>query len=148
MQQFFRQRTCIKRTCSFIMTSMVRYFGVRIFRVNTVCIMNWGLGAEEYWRLIYICVTLENLGDLIDVPPLFSWEITFVCFCLHYCTSVLLVLRFYGPVNPMGSSRARSIYLTTRLLDRLSPLSGLPVLCTFFRQKLTTALLESLEGRE
>ena len=60
----------------------------------------------------------------------------------------LFVLRFNGPVNPMGSCRARSVYLTTRLLGRLSPLSGLPVLCTFFRQKLTTALLESAEGRE
>ena len=36
----------------------------------------------------------------------------------------LFVLRFYGPVNPMGSYRARSVYLTTRLLGRLSPLSG------------------------
>ena len=35
----------------------------------------------------------------------------------------LFVLRFYGPVNPMGSCRARSVYLT-RLLGRLSPLSG------------------------
>ena len=36
----------------------------------------------------------------------------------------LFVLWFYGPVNPMGSCRARSVYLTTRLLGRLSPLSG------------------------
>ena len=36
----------------------------------------------------------------------------------------LFVLRFYGPVNPMGSCRARSVYLTTRLLGRLCPLSG------------------------
>ena len=36
----------------------------------------------------------------------------------------LIVLRFYGPVNPMGSCRARSVYLTTRLLGRLSLLSG------------------------
>ena len=34
------------------------------------------------------------------------------------------VLRFYGTVNPMGSCRARSVYLTTRLLGRLCPLSG------------------------
>ena len=59
----------------------------------------------------------------------------------------LFVLRFYGPVNPMGSYRARSVYLATRLLGRLSPLSGQPVLCTFFRQKLTTAFLESAEGK-
>ena len=36
----------------------------------------------------------------------------------------LFVLRFYGPVNPMWSCRARSVYLTTRLLGRLCPLSG------------------------
>ena len=40
-----------------------------------------------------------------------------VCACL-------IVLMFYGPVNPMGSYRARPVYLTTRLLGRLSPLSG------------------------
>ena len=33
-------------------------------------------------------------------------------------------LRFYGPVNHMGSCRARSVYLTTPLLGRLSPLSS------------------------
>ena len=37
---------------------------------------------------------------------------------------VLFVLRFYGPVNPVGSCRARSVYLTTHLLGRLSPLCG------------------------
>ena len=71
--------------------------------------------------------------------------------CPVYCHIVvfsLFVFRFYGPVNPMGSCRARSVYLTTRLLGRLSPLSGYSVLCTFFRQKLTTALLESADGRE
>ena len=36
----------------------------------------------------------------------------------------LFVLRFYGPVNPMGSCLSRSVYLTTHLLGRLSPLSG------------------------
>ena len=36
----------------------------------------------------------------------------------------LFVLRFYGPVNPMGSCQVWSVYLTTRLLGRLSPLSG------------------------
>ena len=33
------------------------------------------------------------------------------------------MLRFSGPVNPMGSCQARSVYLTTRLLGRLSPSS-------------------------
>ena len=41
------------------------------------------------------------------------------------CTyMILFVLRFYGPVNPMGSCRVLSVYLTTRSLGRLSPLSG------------------------
>ena len=35
----------------------------------------------------------------------------------------LFVLRFYGPVNPMGSCQARSVFLRTLLLGRLSPLS-------------------------
>ena len=43
---------------------------------------------------------------------------------LKYLFVCLFVLRFYGPVNPLGSCRARSVYLTTRLLGRLSPLSG------------------------
>ena len=68
-----------------------------------------------------------------------------VCVCVCVCVC-LFVSRFYGPVNPMGSCRARSVYLTTRLLGRLSPQSVL--LCTFFRQKLTPALLESAEGRK
>ena len=33
-------------------------------------------------------------------------------------------VEFYGPVNPMGSCQVRSVYLTTRLLGRFSPLSG------------------------
>ena len=43
------------------------------------------------------------------------------CIIVAVC---LFVLRFYGPVNPMGSCQARSVYLTTRLLGRFSPLSG------------------------
>ena len=40
------------------------------------------------------------------------------------CWFCLFVLRFYGPVNPVGSCWVRSVYLTTLLLGRLSPLSG------------------------
>ena len=38
--------------------------------------------------------------------------------------SNLFVLRFYGPVNPVGSCREQSVSLTSLLLDRLSPPSG------------------------
>ena len=57
-------------------------------------------------------------------------KITFLCFVylnwlVFVMTSIcLFVLRFYDPVNSMGSCRARSVDLTTRLLGRLSPLSG------------------------
>ena len=44
----------------------------------------------------------------------------------------LFVLRFYGPVNPMGSCRAQSVYLTLHLLGRLSPLSGLTSIVHIF----------------
>ena len=59
--------------------------------------------------------------------------------------SSLFVLRFYGPVNINGSCRARAFCLITLLLGRLSPLCGWPVLRNFYRQKLTTARLESVE---
>ena len=54
-----------------------------------------------------------------------DWS-TFICLQKHSkCSAVcLFVMRFYGPVNPMGSCRAWSVYLTTCLLGRLSPLSG------------------------
>ena len=58
----------------------------------------------------------------------------------------LFVLEFYGPVNPMGSCRARSVDLITLLLSRLNPLSGKTSIVHFFRQKLTTA--PWISGRE
>ena len=64
-------------------------------------------------------------------------ERTLLKFLSHLCTKIrkqapeeivilvcLFVLRFYGPVNPVGSCQARSVDLTTRLLGRLSPLRG------------------------
>ena len=98
-------------------------------------------------RSVYLTTHfLDRLSSISSLPIL----VHFLSPETDNCPSedCLVVLRFYGPVNPMGSCRARSVYLTTRLLGRLSPLSGSPVLCTFFRQKLTTALLESAEGRE
>ena len=49
-----------------------------------------------------------------------------VCHCLLALPLglVLFVLKFYGPVNPMGSCRARSVYLTTLLLGSLIPASS------------------------
>ena len=47
-----------------------------------------------------------------------------ILIAINRWSNCLFVLRFYGPVNPMGSCRAQSVYLTTCLLGRLSPLSG------------------------
>ena len=45
-------------------------------------------------------------------------------------------------LTQLGSCRTQSVYPTTLLSGRLSSLNAYPVLCAFFRQKLTTALLE------
>ena len=58
-----------------------------------------------------------------DLCPFDSFCKLFVAYCLEIIVCNLFVLRFYGPVNPMESCRARSVYLTTRLLGRLSPLN-------------------------
>ena len=42
----------------------------------------------------------------------------------------LFVLRLYCPVNPLGSCWAQSVYLTTLLLGRLSPLSSIVLILT------------------
>ena len=59
---------------------------------------------------------VSDLG-LHCLPITLLWVSRLIGICLF-------VLRFYSPVNPVGSCQARSVYLTTRLLGRLSPLSG------------------------
>ena len=62
-----------------------------------------------------------NLAILLSISDqILPIKLPFVCLCW----GCLFVLRFYSQVNPMGSCRARSVYLTTRLLGMLSPLSG------------------------
>ena len=51
----------------------------------------------------------------------------YVCVGMYMCVCVFVCVE----VNQMGSCPAQPVYLTTRLLDRLSPLRGKPVLCTF-----------------
>ena len=70
-------------------------------------------GYEIYIFLEKMAKLFANNGDPDQTPHSAASDL--VC---------LFVLRFYGPVNPMGSCRAWSVYLTTLLLGRLSPLSG------------------------
>ena len=72
----------------------------------------------SHWRLEPVCLPS---GDLDNVERNVKHQTIMMDQDLKDC---LFVLRFYGPVNPMGSCQARSVYLTTLLLGRLSPLSG------------------------
>ena len=73
------------------------------------------------WVKVLIRVWLIHANER---PKLYKYFWIFIHqFIMIQCLS-LFVLRFYGPNNPMGSCRARSVYLTTRLLGRHSPLSG------------------------
>ena len=53
------------------------------------------------------------------------------------------VLRIYGPVNPMGSCRARSVYFTTLFIGQAKFSKRFTSIVHI--EKLTTALLESEE---
>ena len=84
--------------------SQVKYFSNYVQDRSTKCLCFSGCKVEKFTDI--------SCGGGYAIPT--------VSVSMFY----LFVLRFYGPVNPMGSCRARSVYLTTRLLGRLSPLSG------------------------
>ena len=67
--------------------------------------------------IVWTEIWLEKLS--MPSPKCHS-EKGYICNCDRF----LFVLRFYGPVNPMGSCWVWSVYLTTRLLGRLSPLNS------------------------
>ena len=84
----------------------------------------------QVWNSLYVRFGQNNYDLFINLTPkeqcieMISALPSFLTSTLWWIPVCLFVLRFYGPVNPMGSCRARSVYLTTRLLGRLSPLSG------------------------
>ena len=69
-----------------------------------------------------ICMRDEILSQILSIHQVSVCNIFTVTQLVAFVC--LYVLRFYGPVNPMGSCRVQSVYLTTGLLGRLSPLSG------------------------
>ena len=66
---------------------------------------------------------LGHLPYLFCYQQIQFWMFFALFFFIFKFLVCLFMLRFYGPVNPMGSCRTRSVYQTTRLLGRLSPLS-------------------------
>ena len=88
----------------------------------------WLGTSNEYPQDMFL---LRNKKNIMWIPPLICSSVSGERIVAHgppvsyfSIKNCLFVLRFYGPVNPMGSCRARSVYLATRLLGRLSPLSG------------------------
>ena len=93
--------------------------------VVTVCMWQMTKSNQQYVFIVQNAMHFLSTGcfqhmfscRIRKTSILFSWK-------KSYNWSCLFVLRFYGPVNPMGSCRAGSVYLTTCLLGRFSPLSG------------------------
>ena len=77
------------------------------------------LASKKPTDLYLHCFVIRyvNFYQKLGSSNLIGWK-------LEVGLASFFVLRFYGPDHPMGSCRARSVYLTTRLLGRLSPLSG------------------------
>ena len=90
-------------------------------------ILQWCLDVTGSSMLTFRVLPHWNMPQIHDIPPSHiiptsGWPVLIPNSTLLMLS--LFVLRFYGPVNPMGSCWAWSVYLTTHLLGRLSPLSG------------------------
>ena len=75
------------------------------FRFQTL--PNFLVGPKYFW--------VKKIVKLIKITHLFKKTKKYNDF---------FVLRFYSPVNPMGSCPAWSVYLTTLLPGRLNPQSS------------------------
>ena len=64
---------------------------------------------KHYLNSIFCGVLVAQLVKTPDAAVL-GTVTALVRACMAW---VLFVLRFYGPVNPMGSCQAQSVYLTT-----------------------------------
>ena len=80
--------------------------------------------SRTHLRRCVFCSSVSKWGTHLAQTFLMSKRFFRSVCTLPSDMPVLFVLRFYGPVIPMGSCRARSAYLTTPLLGRFSPLSG------------------------
>ena len=79
--------------------------------------MNTGMDAQKN-------VTLAHPYHEGKWCSKFGWLIDWLCWGLTTRQPLFVCVEVLRPSQPMGSCRARSVYLTTRLLGRLSPLRG------------------------
>ena len=98
--------------------------------IRSLLIPHWMLPRHvESWNILKIITTTRLYNFDPHKPHFYIAKLGFPGVYIIFFISaqkhrLWFVLRFCGPVNPVGSCRARSVYLTTRLLGRLSPLSG------------------------
>ena len=88
-----------------------------LYKTSPTRLLTWDPGSENWIFSLNICI--------------------FVC---------LFVLRFYSPVNTIKVMLSLSVNLSTLFLGRFHK-QLTSTKCSYFRQKLTTALLESTVGR-
>ena len=114
-----------RRVFLIIYITFCKILSTRISCVDLLCyrwiderkhIMTTSRQQISVFGLSFVQITLQTYVFWLFFVILFA-RLLHLMICLF-------VLRFYGPVNPLGSCRARSVYLTTRLLDRLSPVNG------------------------
>ena len=99
--QLIRPQTCIVQNLYYIKALRTKISST-ITNMQTTKDEKLFFDDHHYLPVEFVVSINENQDEL----P------TFVC------------VEVYSSVNPMGSCRARSVYLTTLLLGRLSPLSG------------------------
>ena len=89
---------------------------------------NWngGIALELLGGLTLLLLnsSCPVLANSVDPDQLASEEANWPGSALFVIKYVCLCWGFMPQLNPIGSCRARSVYLTTRLLGRLSRLSG------------------------
>ena len=96
---------------------------VFLFRVEPFSEGSWCAGRNwEGTKVVSLVQMASNLPSVSS--PVKIMTVVSVLFCSVRSAALFVVLRFYVPVNSVGSFRERSVYLTTRLLGRLSPPSG------------------------
>ena len=102
---------------------------------------------EELWMLSSVCTSLQSdysvTAACLKNPWMFGYLQPIQQRLIRVC---FFVLRFFCPVNPMGSCWVQSVYLTTLLLGRLSPLSSKPVLCAFIARNWQLPFLNQRKG--
>ena len=118
-------------SCFFFYLFFIKAFVVGTHFSHLNCLNLYYKDSHNLYRLSIIKYGHQAVLCFSLKCALIWWVFYYICFSIILKKKIstqygfcLFVLRFYGPVNPNESCRARSVYLTTHLLGRLSPLRG------------------------